>query len=139
MSSLKGQVVTYFIERSQGKPVSMATLLKLTGTKGGPEGRRRIQGVINGIKRQGGPIAIETLVGGEVWVQTDWAEMAAQETEPPREVVAELEDEDEDPGQPVNAAPHVCAFEVVGRTTGDSAVLIIRNSVGEIFKAVPIS
>lgn len=132
MSSLKGQIVTYFIERSQGKPVSMGTLLKLTGTRGTPEGRRRIQGVINGIKRQGGPIAIETLVGGEVWVQTDWSEMSAQEDETPREVVAELEDEEDEAPAP----EHVCALVVVGQ---DSAGLpIVRDSKMQMFRLVAI-
>lgn len=137
----KAKIKTYLTEVAKGRPVSLDSLAKHLGVKAtDEEGLRGIQASMNNIKRDAErdidtSFVIRTIVRGQLWEQTNYA---ARDVEPGPfreedfvEAPRPQEPEDEEP-----AEVHRCPFEVIGQTEGGTIVL--RNSAGAIYKAVPV-
>jgi len=139
MSNLRGEIRTYARTVAGAETFTINQLLKHLGVRTtDEEGRKRVLAAINGVRMDGvidpdAEIVLKTIERGHAWRWANAPGGPAIQNEPaePHEVTAELEEE---PAE----VPHVCAFEVVGRTKGDDAVLIVRNSIGEVFRVVPI-
>jgi hypothetical protein len=135
MSNLRGEIRTYARTVAGAETFTINQLLKHLGVRTtDEEGRKRVLAAINGVRMDGvidpdAEIVLKTIERGHAW---RWANAPGGPV-----IHSEPAEPDGDPGEPVQA-PHVCAFEVVGRTTGDRPVIILRNSIGEIFKAIPI-
>lgn len=143
--SAKAKVISYFIERSGGKAVTLDKLAKALSIS-----PYQVQTAVNNVKRDGKPITIETLAAGQIWRQVDWADHQPAATDfesdaawaranpkdgsdpvaGPREVTAELEDDEEPP------TDHVCAYTVVGLSEEEKP--IVRNSAGKLFRLLAI-
>jgi hypothetical protein len=132
--SNKAKVISYFIERSGGKAVMLDKLAKATGLTS-----YETQTAVNNVKRDGQPITIETLAAGQIWRQVDWADHQPAPTDfepvaavgPQREVVADLEDDDEEPPY-----EHACPYTVAGLS--EEGKPIVRDSVGKLFRLLAI-
>jgi len=143
--SNKAKVISYFIERSGGKAVMLDKLAKAIHLT-----PYEVQTAVNNVKRDGKPITVETLAAGQIWRQVDWLDHQPAATDfesdaswaranpkddsdpvaSPREVTAELEDDEEPPYE------HACPYTVAGLS--EEGKPIVRDSGGKLFRLLPI-
>lgn len=152
-SSLRGEIAAYFLSDARGRVVTLRQLCTAMGVRfSDQEARARVRNAVRALYREGqeegAPLVLEVVIRAQAWKQANYVataadiEQAAGGPPPfdPKDFVdaPRPENEDDEEPDPEPTDRHVCAFEVVGRTTGDNPKIILRNSIGEIFKAVPI-
>lgn len=154
-ASLKGQVISYFIDVAQGRRVTLHALCKAVGKNyENPTERQQVLHAIANVmrdRRDGldrAPIDIQNIVPAAVWYQADyvapnpphepapWTEEEAAAEPARREASAQRDLADRVSAAGPLAAENVIVYEHIG--TNKSGASVLRDSDGGLWLANPL-
>lgn len=133
MQTLRGRIVTYFLEEARGRAVTLEKLTKAIGEPTTTKGQDRVRQAVNNLKSRPEKSGLEIAcdVRGAVWRQTNYVapDPGPEPSPEPREIVAELEDD-----EPVEE--HACPYAVVGLDA--EGMPVVRDGKMRMYRLVAI-